>query len=796
MQRWLLAFWLVLLSLAASATQAQVQGPGLPGWQLLEDPSGAWTLADVQARAADFKPHVPTGRLRNPGYTRTALWARIELPAVAQAEAWWLVISLSRIEHAQLWIANAQGQWQPLAEAGLLVPHAQWPLDTSSPSFELRREPDRPLRLLLRETGRNAAAFDAVLCRPLECRSEERFTDVAILVLAGNQMLAAAGYLLLCALWRNRAFALMAGSIAMYGLYELSLHGLGFQYLWPQATGWAPRSLLLLMSTAQLLQSLSIASILLQRRTPGALRWALVVVWLSLTVTLPIAAWGDYRTIAPLVNALTGLCALLTLGLTAWGWKRQLPLAGWAALVMLAGVLGALPRYAYVAGWLEVGPVVRLTTPTVMLLSHLILLVALVQRMALQRQAELAAQALLLEERAARGRELEQQVAQRTGQLREALHDAGVLHQQRSRLLAYIGHDLRAPLAATVSYLRLLGGRGRRDQQLRATVEQGVAYQLALIDELVEFSRGELRELDLVPAPLYIHGLLHELAEQGELLARGRHNSFHARISPELPAVLVADAKRLRQLLLNLLSNAAKFTAHGRIELNVVPGAAPDSWRFEVVDNGRGISPEEQVHLFEPFWRAPPQEGETGRQPGSGLGLAVARHIVEAMGGRLVLHSAAGQGSRFVFELALPTARAEDVLLPTEGAGHVDSQPSDLPAGLLALVIDAPLQHADRVVEMLFTANADVQRPDVDAVFPPADLLLCDPALLDAQGLQRLRIWRADGEARRCIALLDRPLSAAALDLFDAELHKPVSAAALMAGLLCLPGRAAAANID
>ena len=93
--------------------------------------------------------------------------------------------------------------------------------------------------------------------RPLECRSEARYTHLAILVLAGNQMLAAAAYLLLSAIWRQRAFALMAaGSVAAYSLYELSLHGLAFQYLWPDATTWAPCSLLVLMGTAQLLQSL------------------------------------------------------------------------------------------------------------------------------------------------------------------------------------------------------------------------------------------------------------------------------------------------------------------------------------------------------------------------------------------------------------------------------------------------------------------------------------------------------------------------------------------------------------
>ncbi|WP_457422992.1 ATP-binding protein [Roseateles sp. P5_E7] len=759
--------WLVV----AAAAQAQPR----PAWLLLEDPGGNLTLADVQTRSGEFKPHQPTSRLRTPGYTRTALWAQLELPANARPETLWLVMTLTRMEHAQLWVEAPDGQWRH-AQAGLLVPHGQWPLDTSDVSFELRPEPGRPLRLMLRESGRTVGSFDALLCRPSDCLGENRNTALAIAVLAGNQMLAAAGYLLLFFFWRRAAFALMAGSVAAYGLYELSLHGLSFQYLWPNATGWAARSLVVLMGAAQLLNSLAVAAILPMRLAAATLRWALAAAWLAIAAALLTALWGDYRAVAPLVNALTGLCGLLTLVLAGWGWWRRLPLAGWAAVVMASAVVGALPRYAYVLGWLEMGPVMWLTTPIVLLLSHLLLLVALVQQVVQQRRAELAAQAQLLQERAARSDELERQVTQRTAELRDALAEAHSQHQQRSRLLAFIGHDLRAPLAATVSYLRLLGGSGRRDQQLRASVEQGVGYQLALIDELVEFSRGELQELELVPAPLYIHGLLHELAEQGELLARQRDNVFQARIHPELPAVVLADAKRLRQVLLNLLSNAAKFTAEGRIELSVTPcPTSAGCWRFEVADTGSGIAPEDQARLFEPFWRAPPPEGQP-QAAGSGLGLAVARHIVEAMGARIALHSAPGQGSRFIFSLPLAPGRAEEVLMPADGA----STPADASEpSRLALLIDAPQGHADRVAELLFTANIEVERPAAAAALPPADLLLCDPQLMNEAGLAQLRHWRAADPSRRCIALIDRPLAQELAALFDASLYKPVNAALL-----------------
>lgn len=255
---------------------------------------------------------------------------------------------------------------------------------------------------------------------------------------------------------------------------------------------------------------------------------------------------------------------------------------------------------------------------------------------------------------------------------------------------------------------------------------------------------------------------------------------------------MIDEIRTRRQLLLNLLSNASKFTAGGQIDLSVTPGAKPDWWRFEVADNGRGISAEDQAHLFEPFWRAASPDGEAGETPssGSGLGLAVAHHIVEAMDGRMEVHSVVSQGSRFVVEPPLSPGLPAQVLLPSEGFGHADGLSAGLPAGLLALVIDAPLSHADRVVELLFAVDADVQRLDASAALPAAELLLCDPALLDAPGLTRLRMWRHAVPERRCIALLDRPMAAAVADLFDAELFKPLGATALLAGLSCLPGRA------
>lgn len=766
------AFLLGLVGLLLAAFSHAAPLNLAPQWRLAEDPAAQWGLAEALAHDDQFTP--ATAARIAPGYGRAARWARLSLPADALTPGpVWLQMRMPRLEQVQLWQRRPDGSWLQM-QAGQGLPHARWPLDTASATFPLERSAGEPLELLLRQSGRTAGSWDAQLCEPRDCRRAETGRVWLIALLIGSQLMVAAACLLLFGIWRQRSFWLIALYALAYAFYEFSQQGWGFQYLWPTATDWGPRCLNVLSTLALLLQSLSLHSMLdgprLRHQTT---RW-LSPLWLAQLAAMAGSAWGDYLAWAPFTTLINLLSSLLMLGLGCWAWRRRLPQGGTLALVMLITVVGALPRYLHILGLLPYGVLALLSTPLAIFSTNLLLIAALVRRLAGLQGERLRAQAQLLDERAARQRELEQQVAQRTEQLSDALLAQRALHEQRSRLLAYIGHDLRAPLTATVSYLRLLGGRDRREQQLHASVEHGVAYQLALIDELVEFSRGELRELELVPAPVYLWGLLDELVQQGELLARAQGNRLVAQLAPGLPTVAVVDAKRLRQLLLNLLSNAAKFTRKGEILLTVAPGSGPGLYAFAVSDTGAGIDAARQAQLFEPFGAS-----ASAGAPRSGLGLAIARHISEAMGSTLSLHSELGVGSRFAFEIALPVASAEEVLQP--GADVL--APVPLRPGLRALLIDSPLAHADRLAEILFAADLEVERAAVLPEAIEATLLLIDPLALDATGLARLNDWRAGPGQRLCIGLLSQPVEGPLAAAFDATLYKPVDAVALQAAL-------------
>jgi len=222
--------------------------------------------------------------------------------------------------------------------------------------------------------------------------------------------------------------------------------------------------------------------------------------------------------------------------------------------------------------------------------------------------------------------------------------------------LSYIGHDLRAPLATIVGYARLLSQTetpGQADH-LRA-IERSASYQLGLIDEILDYAKHELKPLDLHPQSVQLADLLDDVTEHAKSLSSQQHNRFELDPRTPLPEQIHTDPNRLRQILLNLLSNAAKFTRNGLIRLTIE--ARPDSDTsttlvYAVTDSGSGIEEEARDSIFNAF-------EQLEERPGSaGLGLHIARSIARNMGGELTLDSEPGVGSHF--RVSLPTRTLSD----------------------------------------------------------------------------------------------------------------------------------------
>ncbi|MDN3521701.1 ATP-binding protein [Halomonas ramblicola] len=230
--------------------------------------------------------------------------------------------------------------------------------------------------------------------------------------------------------------------------------------------------------------------------------------------------------------------------------------------------------------------------------------------------------------------------------------------QAKSEFLATVSHEIRTPLNGVIGMSDLLmdecpAGQAR---QYAATIHDSAGLLLGLINDLLDFSKVEAGRLELEQRPLALGELLEGTLAMFAPRAEARSVQLVGWLDPELPSRIMTDPGRLRQVLLNLVSNAVKFTESGEVRV-AVRREEGEAIRFEVADTGCGIPPDQLERIFEPFRQG---DASTARRyGGTGLGLAISRRLVEAMGGRLEVVSEPGVGSRFWCVLPLvPTRQA------------------------------------------------------------------------------------------------------------------------------------------
>jgi len=391
-------------------------------------------------------------------------------------------------------------------------------------------------------------------------------------------------------------------------------------------------------------------------------------------------------------------------------------------------------------------------------------------------------------------------LADRVRRLSHEKEAAQAANAAKSAFLATISHEIRTPLNGVLGMVDVLRSTHleTKQQSYLENIRQSGNALLTLLDDVLEYSRMEAGRITLHNDKFEPRRLLEELLFIVSTQAEQKGLRLQLTIDPDVPEVLLGDAGRLRQIVLNLIGNAVKFTDRGKVTLrleSLQQDEAVNKLRFSVSDTGIGIEPEALDHLFDRFHQA--DSSITRRYGGTGLGLAIARELVTLMGSEIRVESQRGRGSRFQFDLTLPTGTP---LLEKDN----DTAEISLPP-LNILVVDDDRINRTVATELLSRDGHRVVAVESGAAAlvhisqGAFDIALMDLGMPDMDGLETTRRLRSTGTRLPVIGLTAHVLpeqQAACREVgMNAVIHKPLQADKLKRLIATILSQAKSGNI-
>lgn len=771
----------------------------VPHLQLLLD-ADASLQPESALQQADWQP--ATLRQLSRGSTAAALWLRLDLVnSSPEPLTRWLALGNPRLERVELHRFDSEEGWLlETQRAGMAYPPSVPLARGMDAVFELTLLPGEHSRLLLRVESRTVMRLRPELWQPLAYLDQEQNDDLLYLLPTGVT-LGLVLYLLANTLARGNQLLFLLGLwLGLGATYDFAYYGYLRRYLMPQGSELAARlpQLLGLLSNLVLVVYMQVYLEMKRRRFWRLFFPACAILLVAFSLT---TLFGDLRTSIAYSLVFLALFYLVWPLALIQPWREGRPYVRAFTLILGCIWVFTIARVVTSFGYFHSMGLVVLYSAIAFKVAMSFVLLFLVARHSVNESRALEAmQAEWLAAQQIEQERLSEAVRSRSAALRQAAVAADEAARAKGELLARVGHDLRAPLTAIMGYAARLEEAEGALRQRALAIGRSAREMLALINGLLEYARIGVQPGALLPQPLYLGAFLRSVAAQASELAAHHGNRFEFRLEGDLPDVVTLDAKRLRQVLMQLLHNAAEFTRQGRIELLVETRAADQAdpqalpqLIITVRDDGPGIAADQLPTLFQPFQRL----GADQSHQEVGLGLAIAHQWVVRMGGSLKASSAQNQGT--TMRIWLPVEPSDETTIAIRHLMRQDSRLPELRAEgrRLWLVDDSPavreLLLADLTGQGFIVTTLADGREAIERLSAPQeqapDLLLTDFRMPGGDGLAVLRLARARWPDLPVLLLTSAPEVLAGKEHgFSAVLAKPVSLAELRLTLARLLG--------